>query len=121
MTDQQVAAANASSTRRVQSCETCGLHRHRVRRRSTAGLPVEVVERDGDIPIWAEHVVARGARAGVALRPTLFGYQFQFELFGRAVRKLGKLPFAPEDGLGNTMALDALLQSARTGSVVLLK
>jgi glycosyltransferase involved in cell wall biosynthesis len=52
----------------------------RVRRRSTAGLPVEVAERGGDVPISAEHVVARVDRAGVALWPTLFGYQFLFEL-----------------------------------------
>jgi hypothetical protein len=52
----------------------------RVRRRSTAGLPIEVVERGGDVPISAEHVVASVDRAGVALWPTLFGYQFLFEL-----------------------------------------
>ncbi|MBI3828624.1 MAG: Gfo/Idh/MocA family oxidoreductase [Planctomycetes bacterium] len=48
-------------------------------------------------------------------------YQFQFERFGRALRGQGKLPFEPEDGLRNTLAIDALLQSARTGSAVRLK
>lgn len=48
-------------------------------------------------------------------------YQYQFELFGRALRGQGKLPFEPEDGLRNTLAIDALLQSARTGSAVRLK
>jgi SAM-dependent methyltransferase len=52
----------------------------RVRRRATTGLPVEIAERGGDVPLTAEHVVARIDRVGVALWPTLFGYQFLFEL-----------------------------------------
>ena len=54
----------------------------RVRRRSTTGLPVEVAERGGaaDSPAPAESVVARVDRLAVALWPTLFGYQFLYEL-----------------------------------------
>jgi glycosyltransferase involved in cell wall biosynthesis len=52
----------------------------RIRQRSTAGLPVEVAERGGGVPVSAEHVVANVDRVGVALWPTLFGYQFLFEL-----------------------------------------
>jgi glycosyltransferase involved in cell wall biosynthesis len=52
----------------------------RVRRRSTAGLPVQVAERGGDVPDSAERMVARVDRVGVILWPTLFGYQFLFEL-----------------------------------------
>ncbi|MCW8130486.1 MAG: Gfo/Idh/MocA family oxidoreductase [Planctomycetota bacterium] len=48
-------------------------------------------------------------------------YQIQFELFGRAMRGQGALPFEPEDGLNNTIAIDALLQAARTGSAVRIK
>jgi hypothetical protein len=52
----------------------------RIRRRSTAGLPVEVAERGGGVPASAERLIARVDRAGVVLWPTLFGYQFLFEL-----------------------------------------
>lgn len=52
----------------------------RVRRRSTTGLPVEVAERGGSVPLWAQRSVASIDRMGVALWPTLFGYQFLFEL-----------------------------------------
>jgi glycosyltransferase involved in cell wall biosynthesis len=52
----------------------------RVRRRATTGLPVEIAERGGDVPLTAEHLVARVDRIGVSLWPTLFGYQFLFEL-----------------------------------------
>jgi glycosyltransferase involved in cell wall biosynthesis len=52
----------------------------RVRRRSTAGLPVEVAERGGDVPDSAERFAARVDSIGVTLWPTLFGYQFLFEL-----------------------------------------
>jgi hypothetical protein len=52
----------------------------RVRRRSTAGLPVEVAERGGDVPDSAERFAARVDRIGLTLWPTLFGYQFLFEL-----------------------------------------
>lgn len=45
-------------------------------------------------------------------------YRIQFERFGEAMRGQGSLPFEPSDALGNTIALDALLQSARTGSTV---
>src|SRR5262249_37788858 len=51
-----------------------------VRQRATTGLPVEVAERGGDVPASAEHTIARIDRVGVALWPTLFGYQFLFEL-----------------------------------------
>jgi SAM-dependent methyltransferase len=52
----------------------------RVRQRATTGLPVEVATRGGDVPSTAEAVVARIDHLGVALWPTLFGYQFLFEL-----------------------------------------
>jgi glycosyltransferase involved in cell wall biosynthesis len=52
----------------------------RVRQRATTGLPVEVATRGGDVPSAAEHIVARIDHIGVALWPTLFGYQFLFEL-----------------------------------------
>jgi hypothetical protein len=52
----------------------------RVRQRATTGLPVEVATRGGEVPSGAEHVVARIDHIGVALWPTLFGYQFLFEL-----------------------------------------
>jgi glycosyltransferase involved in cell wall biosynthesis len=52
----------------------------RVRRRSTAGLPVEVAERGGVVPASVERLIGRVDRAGVVLWPTLFGYQFLFEL-----------------------------------------
>jgi glycosyltransferase involved in cell wall biosynthesis len=52
----------------------------RVRHRSTAGLPVEVVERGGPAPTWAQQFVRRTDRLGVALWPNLFAYQFLFEL-----------------------------------------
>lgn len=52
----------------------------RVRRHSTAGLPIEVAERGGDVSASAERVVATVDRVGVVLWPTLFGYQFLFEL-----------------------------------------
>jgi len=54
----------------------------RVRRRSTTGLPVEVAERGAlpDGPAPGEGLVARVDRLGVALWPTLFGYQFLYEL-----------------------------------------
>lgn len=48
-------------------------------------------------------------------------YQIQFECFGRAIHGQGTLPFEPEDGLNNTIAIDALLQAARTGSTVRIK
>jgi hypothetical protein len=41
---------------------------------------VEVAERGGDLPDSAKRLVARIDRAGVILWPTLFGYQFLFEL-----------------------------------------
>ncbi len=52
----------------------------RVRRRSTSGLPVEVAGRGGGAPASLEHLVSRIDRLGVVLWPTLFGYQFLFEL-----------------------------------------
>jgi glycosyltransferase involved in cell wall biosynthesis len=52
----------------------------RVRQRATTGLPVEVATRGGEVPSAAEHLVARIDHIGVALWPTLFGYQFLFEL-----------------------------------------
>jgi glycosyltransferase involved in cell wall biosynthesis len=52
----------------------------RVRQRATTGLPVEVATRGGEVPSTAEHLVARIDHIGVALWPTLFGYQFLFEL-----------------------------------------
>jgi 2-polyprenyl-3-methyl-5-hydroxy-6-metoxy-1,4-benzoquinol methylase len=52
----------------------------RVRQRATTGLPVEVAERGGEVPASAERAIARMDRVGVALWPTLFGYQFLFEL-----------------------------------------
>jgi glycosyltransferase involved in cell wall biosynthesis len=52
----------------------------RVRRRSTAGLPVEVVERGGEVPESAKRLAARIDRIGVIVWPTLFGFQFLFEL-----------------------------------------
>ncbi len=52
----------------------------RVRQRATTGLPVEVATRGGEVPSAAEHMVARIDHLGVALWPTLFGYQFLFEL-----------------------------------------
>ncbi len=52
----------------------------RVRRRSTTGLPVEVAERGGEAPGWAERAIEAIDRVGVAMWPTLFGYQFLFEL-----------------------------------------
>jgi glycosyltransferase involved in cell wall biosynthesis len=60
-----------------QLLESAGL---RVRRRSTAGLPVEVAERGGAVPTSIEHFIARVDRLAVVLWPTLFGYQFLFEL-----------------------------------------
>jgi glycosyltransferase involved in cell wall biosynthesis len=52
----------------------------RIRRRSTSGLPVEVAERGGRAPASLERIVSRIDRLGVVLWPTLFGYQFLFEL-----------------------------------------
>ncbi len=52
----------------------------RVRRRSSAGLPVEVAERGGPAPSRLMSIVAGGDRLGLALSPTLFSYQLLFEL-----------------------------------------
>lgn len=48
-------------------------------------------------------------------------YRLQLESFGRAIHGQGTLPLDPLDGLNNTIAIDALLQSARTGSAVRIK
>ncbi len=52
----------------------------RVRRRSSAGLPVEVAERGGPSPSRVMRSVAAADRLGLAFSPTLFSYQFLFEL-----------------------------------------
>jgi SAM-dependent methyltransferase len=51
-----------------------------VRRSSTVGIPVEVADRGGAAPGWAKELVGRLDRAGVALWPNLFAYQYIFEL-----------------------------------------
>ena len=52
----------------------------RVRRRSSAGLPVEVAERGGPAPSRLMSIVAGADKLGLALSPTLFSYQLLFEL-----------------------------------------
>jgi glycosyltransferase involved in cell wall biosynthesis len=52
----------------------------RVRRRSSAGLPVEVAERGGPSPSRLMNAVGVADRMGLALSPNLFSYQFVFEL-----------------------------------------
>jgi glycosyltransferase involved in cell wall biosynthesis len=52
----------------------------RVRRSSSAGLPVEVVKRGGPSPSRLMSMVARLDRLGLALSPNLFSYQLLFEL-----------------------------------------
>jgi glycosyltransferase involved in cell wall biosynthesis len=51
-----------------------------VTRRGVVGLPVEVLERGGNAPQRAARLVGRIDRAGVAVWPTMFGYQFLYEL-----------------------------------------
>jgi glycosyltransferase involved in cell wall biosynthesis len=52
----------------------------RVRRRSSAGLPVEVAERGGPSPSRLMRAVAAVDGACLALSPNLFSYQFLFEM-----------------------------------------
>ena len=52
----------------------------RVRRRSITGLPVDVAERGGPVPSAAVRLIGRVDRLGMAVSPTLFGYQLLFEL-----------------------------------------
>ncbi len=52
----------------------------RVRRRSSAGLPVEVAGRGGPSPSRVMRAVSAVDRVGLALSPNLFSYQFVFEL-----------------------------------------
>ena len=52
----------------------------RVRRRSSAGLPVEVAERGGPSPSRAMRLVATADGICLALSPNLFSYQFLFEM-----------------------------------------
>jgi 2-polyprenyl-3-methyl-5-hydroxy-6-metoxy-1,4-benzoquinol methylase len=52
----------------------------RVRRRSIAGVPLEVVRRGGALPESVERAIARVDRLGLAVWPALFGYQLLFEL-----------------------------------------
>ena len=60
----------------------------RVRHIDPTGLPLEIVDRGADSAVGADaptprtgrRLVATIDRAGVALAPTLFGYQFLFEL-----------------------------------------
>jgi glycosyltransferase involved in cell wall biosynthesis len=52
----------------------------RVRRRSSAGLPIEVTERGGPSPSRLMGVVASVDKIGLALSPNLFSYQLLFEL-----------------------------------------
>jgi hypothetical protein len=67
-------------------------HGYAVRRRDYTGLPLEVVERGSATTQQAEpteqaglarRIVARVDRIGVTLRPTLFAYQFVYELVPR--------------------------------------
>jgi hypothetical protein len=52
-----------------------------VRRIDPTGLPLDIVDRGADgQAAGARRAVAAVDRAGVALAPTLFGYQFLFEL-----------------------------------------
>lgn len=57
--------------------EHAGMH---VRRRSTVGLPVEVVKRGGPSPSKLMSMVACVDRFCLALSPNLFSYQLLFEL-----------------------------------------
>lgn len=52
----------------------------RVRRRSSSGLPVEVTARGGPSPSRLMAGVSMVDRIGLALSPSLFSYQFLFEL-----------------------------------------
>ncbi|NQY56585.1 MAG: glycosyltransferase [Ilumatobacteraceae bacterium] len=49
-------------------------------RREVVGLPFEVMERDGGAPKRSETVLGSVDRLGVSLWPTLFGYQFLYQL-----------------------------------------
>ena len=52
----------------------------RVRRRSSAGVPVQVAKRGGPSPSKLLNVMSGIDRVGLALSPNLFSYQFLFEL-----------------------------------------
>ena len=52
----------------------------RVRRRSSAGVPVQVAKRGGPSPSKLLNVMSGIDRLGLALSPNLFSYQFLFEL-----------------------------------------
>jgi len=52
----------------------------RVRRRSSAGVPVEVAARGGPSPSRLMRVVSGVDQVGLAVSPNLFSYQFLFEL-----------------------------------------
>jgi hypothetical protein len=72
---------------------------HEVLRREAAGPPVEVLQRDASGP--AERVggvgslVQRLDSLGVAVRPTLFAYQFLYELRPEVVERGTELRAAP--------------------------
>ena len=52
----------------------------RVRRVGSAGLPFEITERGGPVPTRVVGVLGALDRMGLALLPTLFSYQYVFEL-----------------------------------------
>ncbi|MEX2627571.1 MAG: bifunctional glycosyltransferase/class I SAM-dependent methyltransferase, partial [Ilumatobacteraceae bacterium] len=53
---------------------------YRVADHEVVGLPVEVAERGGDAPPLLTRAIASIDRLGLRARPTLFGYQFVYEL-----------------------------------------
>lgn len=59
-------------------------HGWQIRRREATGLPLEVVDRGSNRPLPGRSRLRRAVgaadRVAVALRPTLFGYQFLYEL-----------------------------------------
>jgi len=52
----------------------------RIRRLAVTGMPVEVTERGGSAPRWFTRLLGRADKSGLALSPTLFGYQLVYEL-----------------------------------------
>ena len=53
---------------------------YEITRRDVIGLPFEVMERGGGSPKRTEHVLSTIDRIGVSLWPTMFGYQFLYQL-----------------------------------------